>query len=146
LSETISDPRLYERRCNAAWAAGAAMLVSAECFEAVGDWDDRRFFLYSEETDFAARVRRAGYAICYEPTARARHANGGSGRPPSLTALQAVNRVRYYEKYHGQPRASLFRAAVALRHLVRCHRSDERAALRAVCRRSSWATLPRGRA
>ena len=145
LSETVSDGRLYEHQRNTAWAGGAAMLVSTECFEAVGSWDDQRFFLYSEETDFAARVRCAGYAVRYVPAARARHEDGGSGRSPSLTALQAVNRIRYYEKYHGQPTAALFLAAVALQNLVRCHRPDERAALRAVCRRSRWAALPGGR-
>jgi N-acetylglucosaminyl-diphospho-decaprenol L-rhamnosyltransferase len=145
LSETVRDRRVYEHQRDTAWAGGAAMLVSAECFDAVGDWDDGRFFLYAEETDFAARARRAGYAVRYVPAARAYHEDGGSGRPPALTALQAVNRIRYYEKYHGQPGASLFRAAITLQHLVRCHRPDERAALRAICHRSSWAALPGGR-
>ena len=48
-----------------------------------------------------------GYRVRYVPTARARHEDGGSGRSPALGALLAVNRVRYYEKYHRRPATSL---------------------------------------
>jgi N-acetylglucosaminyl-diphospho-decaprenol L-rhamnosyltransferase len=145
LSETIRDPRFYDRECNVDWAGGAVMLISSECDQAVGKWDDTRFFLYSEETDFAARARQRGYHVRYIPTARARHEDGGSGRSPMLGALVAVNRVRYYEKYHGRPATSLFRAAVVLHYFLRSCDSDERAALEALCRRSRWSELP-GRA
>lgn len=143
LSETIRDTTAYQKVRDVAWAGGAAMLVSAACDSAVGDWDDQRFFLYSEETDFATRVRRAGFRIRYVPTARARHVDGGSGRSPALAALMAVNRVRYYEKYHRRPAALLFRGAVALHHLVRATDPDQRVVLKAVLRRSRWADLPR---
>jgi N-acetylglucosaminyl-diphospho-decaprenol L-rhamnosyltransferase len=142
LSETIRDTTAYQKARDVAWAGGAAMLVSAACASAVGDWDEQRFFLYSEETDFATRARRAGFRIRYVPTARARHVDGGSGRSPALAALMAVNRVRYYEKYHRRPAALLFRGAVALHHLVRAADPDQRVALQALLRRSSWADLP----
>jgi hypothetical protein len=54
----------------------------------------------------------------------------------------AVNRIRYYEKYHRRPVTSLFRAAVALHYLVRSANPDQRIALRAVMRRSRWRGLP----
>lgn len=142
LSETVRDPGCYASQRNVAWAGGAALLISAACQEAVGDWDDKRFFLYSEETDFAARARRRGYRIRYVPAAKARHEDGGSGRSPALAALMAVNRVRYYEKYHRRPATSAFRAAVALHCLLRCARPDQQTALRAVTRRSRWNELP----
>ena len=53
-SDTIRDRIAYQHPRDVAWASGAAMLISAACNDAVGDWDDGRFFLYSEETDFAA--------------------------------------------------------------------------------------------
>lgn len=146
LSETVRNPRAYEHPLDTAWAGGAALMVSSVCHGRVGDWDERRFFLYSEETDFASRARRAGYVVRYVPNARVWHEDGGSGRSPALAGLLAVNRLRYYEKYHGRVAAALFRATVVFQHLLRCHRADERAALRAVCDRSRWPALPGGRA
>jgi GT2 family glycosyltransferase len=141
LSETVRDPAAYGRPRDVAWAGGAVMLISAECARAVGPWDER-FFLYSEETDFATRTRRAGFRIRYVPSARVRHEDGGSGRSTALGTLLAVNRVRFYEKHHPRAAAALFRGAVALHYALRLRDPDQRAALRAVCRRSCWSELP----
>src|SRR5690348_2758508 len=78
LSETIRNRHLYQESFDVDWGGGAALLISAACKNAVGDWDDTRFFLYSEETDFAARARGLGYRIRYIPDARVRHDGGGS--------------------------------------------------------------------
>jgi N-acetylglucosaminyl-diphospho-decaprenol L-rhamnosyltransferase len=145
LSETVRSPAAYERPGDVDWAGGAAMLISAECDRAVGRWDDERFFLYSEETDFAARARRAGYRVRFVPAARIRHEDGGSGRSPDLAALLAVNRVRYFEKYHGRARARLFRAVVVLQHLLRARDPDSRATLSTIIWRHRWPQLPGGR-
>jgi GT2 family glycosyltransferase len=144
LSETIRERPCYQHQRDVAWAGGAAILISAACNEAVGDWDAGRFFLYSEETDFAARARRRGYRIHYVPTARARHEDGGSGRSPALGALLAVNRVRYYEKYHRRPASSLFRAIVVFHYLLRAADPGQRVALSALARRNRWSDLPGG--
>jgi N-acetylglucosaminyl-diphospho-decaprenol L-rhamnosyltransferase len=145
LSETIWDRRVYDSGRDVAWGGGAALAVSQACGDAVGDWDEGRFFLYSEDTDFAARARAHGYRIRYVPEARIRHEGGGSGRSPELAALMAVNRVRYYEKYHRHPSTSCFRAVVALHHLLRVTDHRSRVALRAVVRRSAWPDLPGSR-
>ena len=92
------------------------MLISTACDRVVGAWDED-FFLYSEEVDYAARVRAAGLRVEYVPQARARHRRAGSGQSHALTALKAVNRVRYFEK-HGKP-ANRMRAAVLLHELLR---------------------------
>lgn len=144
LSETLRDPEVYMSDRDTDWAGGAVMLVSAECDAAVGEWDASRFFLYSEETDYAVRARRAGYRVRYVAGARVIHEEGGSGRHESLTALMAVNRVRYFEKYHRPPLTWVYRLAVALKHLLRPWRRADRAALRALGRRESWSQLPGG--
>jgi len=144
LSDTIHDRLAYQQPRDAAWASGAALLISAGCNEAAGDWDSQRFFLYSEEADFAVRARRCGYRIRYTPSARVRHEGGGSGRSPALGALLAVNRIRYYEKHHRRPATSLFRAAVTLHYLLRSADPGERIALRVLVRRSRWSGLPGG--
>lgn len=144
LGETVRDPQAYERAQDVGWATGAVMLVSTECDRAVGPWDAARFFLYSEETDYAARARSSGYRVRYVPTAEVLHEEGGSGRSPSLAALLAVNRIRCYEKHHRPPSTWALRVAVALQHLLRSRNPSERAALMAVLRRSDWARLPGG--
>jgi N-acetylglucosaminyl-diphospho-decaprenol L-rhamnosyltransferase len=146
LSETVRDRHVYRVQHDADWGGGAALLVSAACNDAVGDWDDMRFFLYSEETDFAARVRLHGYRVRYVPEARIRHEGGGSsGQSAALAALMAVNRVRYYEKYHRRPSTSLFRAAVVLHYLLRSTNPEDRVTLRALLWRPAWAGLLGGR-
>lgn len=145
LSETVRGPVAYGRDHDVDWATGAVLLASAACDEAVGDWDADRFFLYGEETDFFARARARGYRVRFVPGARARHEGGGSGRSDDLVALLAVNRVRYFEKYHGRGSAAAFRAAVTLGFLLRSNRPSHRRALGVLIRRSSWSSLPGGR-
>jgi N-acetylglucosaminyl-diphospho-decaprenol L-rhamnosyltransferase len=87
------------------------ILISAACDRMVSAWGEG-FFLYSEEVDYAARARAAGLRTEYVPQAWARHRKDGSGQSHPLTALMAVNRVRYFEK-HGKS-ASLMRAVVFL--------------------------------
>lgn len=144
LSDTIRDSQEYTRAHDVEWASGAAMLISTACHDAVGDWDATRFFLYSEETDFSARARGCGFRIRYVPTARGWHEAGGSGRSPELYALMTVNRIRYYEKYHGRLRSAMFRAIIVLQHILRIRDPHLRGTLRVVLKRSSWAQLPRG--
>ena len=141
-SEMIHDRAVYRVSQPVDWASGAVLLISERCDSDVGRWDDCRFFLYSEETDFFRRARMADYRCVYEPKARAIHRLGGSGRSPELTALMAVNRVRYYEKYHDRPFSSLFRAFVGLAEGLRLAHPWHRFAFRTVVRRRSWVELP----
>jgi GT2 family glycosyltransferase len=138
LSVMVRDESRYGQRHAADWATGAALLVSAACDRSVGRWDER-FFLYSEETDYAARARDAGFRVEYVPTARVHHRGGGSGQSRSLTALNAVSRIRYMEKRCQRPRA--YRAAVILHELLRSGDPGHRTALRFVLRRSRWPAL-----
>jgi GT2 family glycosyltransferase len=141
LSEIVRRDQDYTYRHAIDWATGAVMLISADCDGAVGCWDER-FFLYSEEVDYAARARAAGFRIYYLPNARARHRGGGSGRTDILTALMAVNRIRYMEKRGRWPRA--YRAAVVFHELLRFGNRGHRLALSAVLQPSKWSALPGG--
>lgn len=118
LGEIVQEPGAYEVTTPVEWAAGAAMLVSAACDEAVGDWDED-FFMYSEEVDFALRARSAGYRMVYVPDAVVVHEGGGSGRNSELSALLALNRVRLYAKYHGRIATAVYRLAIAFHELSR---------------------------
>jgi GT2 family glycosyltransferase len=138
LSEAVRGEAPYSYRHAVDWATGAALLISAACDRAIGSWDER-FFLYSEETDYAARARAAGLRVEYVPTARVRHSGGGSGQSSALVALNAVNRIRYMEKRRQRPR--VFRAAVILHELLRSGDPRHRTALRFVLRRATWPAL-----
>ena len=141
LSEIVHDERKYHDRHPVDWAVGAAMLISAACDRVVGAWDER-FFLYSEEVDYATRVRAAGFRVEYVPQARARHRGAGSGQSHALIALKAINRVRYFEKC-GRATGTM-RAAVLLHELLRSTSPSHRGALLAVSRPSTWEPLISG--
>jgi N-acetylglucosaminyl-diphospho-decaprenol L-rhamnosyltransferase len=99
-SEYVAEPTAYLRPRAVDWALGAVLLMSRECYDVLGGWDES-YFLYSEETDLALRARDAGLKIRYEPAAVAVHIGGQSGRTAATHAMQVVNRVRLYRRRHG---------------------------------------------
>lgn len=111
LSETIGDDRSYHQRRDVDWATGAAMLVTRACADATGPWDES-FFLYSEETDFAERARRAGFRVLYEPSAVVTHIGGEGKTSPRLRTMMALNSIRYFSRRHGRLPSAAFYAAV----------------------------------
>jgi GT2 family glycosyltransferase len=117
-SETIEDVRSYSHRRDVDWATGAAMLVTRECVEATGPWDES-FFLYSEETDFAERVRRAGFRILYEPSAVVTHIGGEGTTSPRLRTMMALNSIRYFSRRHGPLPSAAFYAVVLWNEVTR---------------------------
>lgn len=100
LSEYVTKPAAYSQANTADWAVGAALLMSRECYDAVGGWDES-YFLYSEETDLCLRARDKGFLTRYEPRAVAVHLGGQSGRDSRTHAMQIVNRIRLYRRRHG---------------------------------------------
>lgn len=138
LGELVTDPETYRSASIADWATGAAMLISRDCWAAVGSWDES-FFLYSEETDFALRARDAGYTLRYVPDAVAQHLGGDATSDPRLHALLTRNRVHLHRKRWGPTRAACFWAAVAVGEALRAPRS-------ALHRHGLRALLPGGHA
>ncbi|WP_187365134.1 glycosyltransferase family 2 protein [Cellulosimicrobium cellulans] len=143
LSETVRDPTAYAWAHPVDWGTGAAMLVRAEAARAIGPWDER-FFLYSEETDYCRRAREAGWEVWFEPAARVRHAAGGSGRGPELTALLQVNRVRYARKHRAAPLAAATLAVTVAGSVARTWDAGHRSAVRALLVPAARRALPRG--
>jgi N-acetylglucosaminyl-diphospho-decaprenol L-rhamnosyltransferase len=118
LSETVGDHRSYVERGDVDWATGAAMLVTRECLNATGHWDET-FFLYSEETDFSERARSAGFRILYEPEAVVTHTGGDSMTSPQLRSMLVLNRLRYFRRRHGRIPTAAFYTAVLWSELTR---------------------------
>ncbi len=99
-SEYVTGAPAYSRARVVDWAVGAALLMSRECYQALGGWDES-FFLYSEETDLCLRARDMGFLTRYEPRAVVTHFAGSSGRNDWTHAMQIVNRVRLHRRRHG---------------------------------------------
>jgi N-acetylglucosaminyl-diphospho-decaprenol L-rhamnosyltransferase len=96
---------------------GAAILVRRTAFEEVGGFDED-FFLYAEETDLMARLRRQGHCILYEPRAVVVHTGGASSGDDLFGDLHASLR-RYVRKLHGPAAARFAGAALTLGAAVR---------------------------
>lgn len=142
LSETVRTADTYSRATAIDWATGAALLVPTDVVRTVGEWDAERFFLYSEETDYCRRIRRAGHEIRFLPGAVVMHGGGGSGQSSSLFALKEVNRVRYFRKWHGAGQTTAFAAVVLLANLLRATHPRSRAAVRALMSPVARRALP----
>lgn len=123
LGETVVDDASYSRPTSAAWACGAAMMVSTACVRAVGDWNEA-YFLYSEETDFCLRAGDAGFRTQLEPGAEVVHIGGEMTSSPRLWAMQAWNRVRLYRSRHGGIATGAFRAGVVVNEALRAARGS----------------------
>jgi N-acetylglucosaminyl-diphospho-decaprenol L-rhamnosyltransferase len=107
LSELVADPAAYERFTTADWATGGVTLLSRDCLNAVGPWNET-FFLYSEETDFELRAADAGYHLTLVPDAESDHLGGQSRVQPELYGILTGNKVRLYAMRHNGVAALVF--------------------------------------
>ena len=107
----------HDRPLEAEWIMGAAWLVRREAIDEVGPADDG-FFLFSEETDWAYRFRRAGWEVWFDPAAVATHVYGGShgGR---LLAENVRSQLRFLGKHRGPAYARSARWVMLLGLLLR---------------------------
>ena len=121
--ELVTDADAYLADTPADWATGSVMAISRACLDAVGEWDER-FFLYSEETDFAQRAAAIGFALRLAPLAGCEHARGASHESAKLWALLTINRVRLFAKRHNGFHAFTFRLALLVGELVRSVRGS----------------------
>ncbi len=97
------------------WVSGACLLVWTRDARAAGLLDDG-YFLYAEDVDFCAALRRLGKRILFTPDACITHLRGRSGRqrPEATERHYRRSQVRFYEKHH--PRwAPLLKAYLRLR-------------------------------
>ena len=97
------------------WVSGACLLVRREAAERAGLLDER-YFLYTEDVDFCAAIRRQGGRVLFTPAAEIVHLRGRSRAtaPASANAAYRRSHLAFYEKHH--PRwAPLLRAYLRLK-------------------------------
>jgi GT2 family glycosyltransferase len=83
------------------WVSGACLLVRRAAAERAGLFDER-FFLYTEDVDFCAAIRRQGGKVLFTPSAEIVHLRGRSGAsaPAATHAAYVRSRLAFYEKHH----------------------------------------------
>jgi GT2 family glycosyltransferase len=106
--------------CEIDWVAGAFMLVRREVLAQVGDMDEA-YYMYSEETDWCYRIKRAGWKIYYLPDVAITHIGGASTRQRSAEMVAQLNKskIRFFAKHYGRWRAAQLRLALWLIFAVR---------------------------
>lgn len=128
MGDMIRDPERYRDGATADWATGAAMFISRSAIDAVGEWDER-FFLYSEETDYALRARDEGFRLELLAGTSVTHPGGEMSTSPQLWSLVSVNQQRLYRKRHGLLSSVVYWAVLVAREGVRAMFGRERSRL-----------------
>ncbi len=102
------------------WCQSSALLVRGEAARQV-NYLDRDFFVYSDEVDFARRLRDAGWTSVYVPSARAiHHEQLATGSAPERRIVEmARNRDLYMRKHHSPPAAAAVRWLTAAAYAER---------------------------
>jgi GT2 family glycosyltransferase len=102
------------------WAQSAAMLVRREAAREIG-WFDPDFFVYSDEVDFCKRLRNAGWATLYVPSAVAyHHEQLATGAVPERRIVElSRNRDLYMRKHHSSAAARAVRWLTAWTYALR---------------------------
>jgi N-acetylglucosaminyl-diphospho-decaprenol L-rhamnosyltransferase len=102
------------------WSQSAALLVRRSAAEQV-DYLDPDFFVYSDEVDFARRLRDAGWRSLYVPGAIAiHHEQLSTDAVPERRIVElARNRDLYMRKHHSPSAARAVRWLTAWTYLLR---------------------------
>jgi N-acetylglucosaminyl-diphospho-decaprenol L-rhamnosyltransferase len=102
------------------WCQSAALLVRREAAEQV-DYLDGDFFVYSDEVDFARRLRDAGWRSVYVPSAVAVHHEqlSTSAVPEQRIVEMSRNRDLYMRKHHSAAAARAVRWLTASAYALR---------------------------
>jgi N-acetylglucosaminyl-diphospho-decaprenol L-rhamnosyltransferase len=102
------------------WCQSAALLVRRDAAEQVG-YLDPDFFVYSDEVDFARRLRDAGWRCLYVPRAAAVHheqLSSDAVAGPRIVEM-ARNRDMYMRKHHSAAAARAVRWLTAWSYALR---------------------------
>jgi GT2 family glycosyltransferase len=118
--------RLYARRdeCqDVPWLNGSFMLVRQEALDRVGGLDEH-YDTYFSEPDWAWRIQRAGFRVCYVPDLSIVHVGGEhsintADKRPSQIVRSYANRFHYFTKHLGRRAHALLRPITLLAALGR---------------------------
>ena len=92
----------FNMRRDTDYISGAAILVPAAVWAAVGGFDTRFAPAYYEDADLALRLRNLGWRVIYQPTSVVVHFEGvssGTSLDSGIKAYQVRNQVKFVEKW-----------------------------------------------
>jgi N-acetylglucosaminyl-diphospho-decaprenol L-rhamnosyltransferase len=89
----------HDRPAEVDWLYGPALLVRREAADAVGLFDED-FFMFSEETDWLTRFRRAGWKVFFFPGAEVVHV-GGASHGGRMYVENLRGHLRFLAKHRG---------------------------------------------
>ncbi len=109
----LDDPSKpeYNYLKEADYVSGASIMMRTDVFRSMGGFDDHYAPAYYEDTDIAFRVRERGMRVYLQPASVVVHYEGvssGTDESSGVKAWQAVNRVKFLERWGDTLRATQF--------------------------------------
>lgn len=97
-----NDVSFYKNDREVGWVSGTAILIKDEVVQKIGLLDEN-LFMYTEDTDYCIRAKKAGFKIGWTPKAEIIHLGGGSLKEPQYRQwLGEFKGLCYlYKKYFG---------------------------------------------
>ena len=92
----------YEYRRETDYGSAAALMVSAELWNAIGGFDERYLPMYYEDADLCFEARERGLRVLYEPQAVVVHVEGataGNDAESGHKRFQEQNRPKFVAKW-----------------------------------------------
>ena len=90
--------RMTRRTREVDWVSGACLLIRRADVEAAGLLDER-FFLYTEDVDLCASVRRRGRTVLFAADVEIQHLRGRSAGATTAAAYRR-SQLAFYAKHH----------------------------------------------
>jgi len=90
--------RMTRRTREVDWVSGACLLIRRADLEAAGLLDER-FFLYTEDVDLCASVRRRGRTVLFAADVEIQHLRGRSAGATTAAAYRR-SQLAFYAKHH----------------------------------------------
>lgn len=71
------------------WVTGSIVLISSQLFHQVGRWNEERYWMYYEDPDLCARVRKEGKQIALLRHVTIKHIDGGISRHSATSTIRS---------------------------------------------------------
>jgi hypothetical protein len=89
--------RQFARPKLVGWVTGAALAIRRDVFDLVGGFEES-YFMFFEDKDLCARVRRAGFEVWFDPASEIKHLRGASANPRTAS-IYRTSQVHFYRRH-----------------------------------------------